>query len=55
MIAEQYEASHPRPVVETLKSGERVIKDPVLTISVIYMRYYFFINVGSLIGQISMV
>ncbi|KAI0104689.1 POT family protein [Nemania sp. FL0031] len=55
MIAEQYEATHPRPVVETLKSGERVIKDPVLTISVIYMRYYFFINVGSLVGQISMV
>ncbi|KAI0554797.1 POT family protein [Xylaria curta] len=55
MIAEQYEASQPRPVVETLKSGERVIKDPVLTISVIYMRYYFFINVGSLVGQISMV
>ncbi|KAF2963446.1 hypothetical protein GQX73_g10118 [Xylaria multiplex] len=55
MIAEQYEASHPRPVVETLKSGERVIKDPVLTISVIYMRYYFFINVGSLVGQISQV
>ncbi|GAW13301.1 hypothetical protein ANO14919_026820 [Xylariales sp. No.14919] len=55
MIAEQYEASHPRPTVETLKSGERVIKDPVLTISVIYMRYYFFINVGSLVGQISMV
>ncbi|KAI3317292.1 POT family protein [Xylariaceae sp. AK1471] len=55
MIAEQYEATHPRAVVETLKSGERVIKDPVLTISVIYMRYYFFINVGSLVGQISQV
>ncbi|TGJ81412.1 hypothetical protein E0Z10_g7355 [Xylaria hypoxylon] len=55
MIAEQYEATHPRPVVETLKSGERVISDPVLTISVIYMRYYFFINVGSLVGQITMV
>ncbi|KAI1181376.1 G-protein alpha subunit-domain-containing protein [Nemania serpens] len=55
MIAEQYEATHPRPVVETLKSGERVIKDPVLTISIIYMRYYFFINVGSLVGSISMV
>lgn len=26
-----------------------------MTISVIYMRYYFFINVGSLVGQISMV
>lgn len=55
MIAEQYEATHPRAVIETLKSGERVIKDPVLTISVIYMRYYFFINVGSLVGSISMV
>lgn len=55
MIAEQYEAGHPRPIVETLKSGERVIKDPVLTISVIYMRYYLFINIGSLVGQISMV
>ncbi|KAI1296965.1 POT family protein [Xylaria venustula] len=55
MIAEQYEAAQPRAVVETLKNGERVIKDPVLTISVIYMRYYFFINVGSLVGQISMV
>ncbi|KAI2631223.1 POT family protein [Xylaria nigripes] len=55
MIAEQYESTQPRPVVETLATGERVIKDPVLTISVIYMRYYFFINIGSLIGQISMV
>ncbi|KAJ2985844.1 hypothetical protein NUW58_g5319 [Xylaria curta] len=55
MIAEQYEAAQPRAIVETLKSGERVIKDPVLTISIIYMRYYFFINVGSLVGQISMV
>ncbi|KAI1433795.1 POT family protein [Xylaria sp. CBS 124048] len=55
MIAEQYESTHPRAIIETLKSGERVVKDPVLTISVIYMRYYFFINIGSLVGQISMV
>lgn len=54
MIAEQYEAQHPRAVIEITKHGERVIVDPVLTISVIYMRYYFFINVGSLTGQISM-
>lgn len=54
MIAEQYEAQQPRAVIKVLKSGERVIVDPVLTISVIYMRYYFFINVGSLVGQISM-
>ncbi|KAI0129181.1 POT family protein [Xylariales sp. AK1849] len=55
LIAEQYEAKQPRATVTTLKSGERVIVDPVLTISVIYMRYYFFINVGSVVGQISMV
>lgn len=54
MIAEQYEAEQPRSVIKVLKSGERVIVDPVLTISVIYMRYYFFINIGSLTGQISM-
>jgi len=55
MIAEQYEAQQPRAVIKTLADGRRVIVDPVLTISVIYMRYYFFINVGSLTGQISMV
>ncbi|KAI1371289.1 PTR2-domain-containing protein [Hypoxylon crocopeplum] len=55
MIAEQYESEQPRAIVETLKSGERVVVDPVLTISIIYMRYYFFINVGSLVGSISMV
>ncbi|OTB02025.1 hypothetical protein M426DRAFT_322985 [Hypoxylon sp. CI-4A] len=55
MIAEQYEHQQPRAVIKTLKSGERVVVDPVVTISIIYMRYYFFINVGSLIGSISMV
>ncbi|KAK8017397.1 POT family proton-dependent oligopeptide transporter [Apiospora rasikravindrae] len=55
LIAEQYESTHPRATVKTLASGERVIEDPIMTISVIYMRYYFFINVGSLVGQISMV
>lgn len=55
MIAEQYESTQPRAVIKVLKSGERVVVDPVLTISVIYMRYYFFINVGSLTGSIAMV
>ncbi|KAI1803196.1 PTR2-domain-containing protein [Daldinia bambusicola] len=55
MIAEQYENTQPRAIIKTLKSGERVVVDPVLTISIIYMRYYFFINVGSLVGSISMV
>ncbi|SPN96531.1 related to PTR2 - Di- and tripeptide permease [Cephalotrichum gorgonifer] len=55
LIAEQYELVQPRATVETLSTGERVIVDPVLTISRIYMRYYFLINFGALIGQISMV
>jgi POT family proton-dependent oligopeptide transporter len=55
LIAEQYEAAHPRLIVYTEKNGERVIHDPYLTISRIYMRYYFFINVGALVGQIAMV
>lgn len=55
LVAEQYELVHPRPTVETLPSGERVIIDPVMTISRIYMRYYFLINTGALVGQISMV
>lgn len=55
LIAEQYESMHPRPVVVVEESGERVIHDPIMTISRIYMRYYFFINVGAMAGQISMV
>lgn len=55
LVAEQYEIVQPRPTVEILASGERVIVDPVLTISRIYMRYYFLINTGALVGQISMV
>ncbi|KAI1385416.1 PTR2-domain-containing protein [Hypoxylon trugodes] len=55
MIAEQYESTQPRAIIKVLKSGERVVVDPILTISVIYMRYYFFINVGSLVGSIAMV
>ncbi|EXJ95412.1 POT family proton-dependent oligopeptide transporter [Capronia coronata CBS 617.96] len=55
LVAEQYEDKHPRAVVITEKSGERVIHDPVMTISRIYVRYYFMINVGALAGQISMV
>jgi proton-dependent oligopeptide transporter, POT family len=51
MIAEQYEHEHPRATVE-IRNGQRVINDPILTISHIYMRYYFFINVGALVGQI---
>lgn len=53
LIAEQYEAQHPKMYIDTLKSGERVIVDPTTTISIIYMRYYWMIQIGALIGQIS--
>ncbi|KAJ9143718.1 Peptide transporter PTR2-A [Pleurostoma richardsiae] len=41
--------------VKTLNSGERVIVDPAITINRVYNWFYMFINVGALIGQISMV
>lgn len=41
--------------VKTLKSGERVLVDPAVTSERIYNWFYFFINVGALAGQISMV
>src|SRR5688500_4395537 len=43
LIAEQYELTQPRMTVETLPSGEKVIIDPIMTISRVYMRYYFLI------------
>ncbi|KAG6895513.1 hypothetical protein C0992_000897 [Termitomyces sp. T32_za158] len=52
LVAEQYRRKH--PFVITQKDGERVIVDPVLTLSRIYMYFYFFINVGALVGQIGM-
>ncbi|KGQ03803.1 putative peptide transporter ptr2 [Beauveria bassiana D1-5] len=45
-----------RLFVKTLpKTGERVIVDPAVTTEKIYMWFYFFINVGALVGQITMV
>lgn len=41
--------------VKTLKSGERVIVDPAVTIERIYNWFYFSINVGALVGQLAMV
>lgn len=46
LIAEQYQNT--RPFVRTLKSGERVIVDPAVTIQRIYMIFYLCINIGSL-------
>ncbi|KAF3031585.1 hypothetical protein E8E11_000709 [Didymella keratinophila] len=55
LVAEQYEQSHSRAFIRTEPSGERVIVDPGITISRVYMRYYLLINIGALTGQISMV
>ncbi|GLB40829.1 putative POT family protein [Lyophyllum shimeji] len=52
LIAEQYKRT--RLFVITTKSGERVIVDPTLTISRVYMYFYLFINIGALVGQIGM-
>ena len=53
LIVEQLGDQH--MFVKTLKSGERVIVNPAITIERIYNWFYFFINVGALVGQISMV
>ncbi|CEL06514.1 Putative Peptide transporter PTR2-A [Aspergillus calidoustus] len=52
LLAEQNEDDQIRVEVQ---NGERVIVDPAITNSRIFLWYYFFINVGSLSGQISMV
>ncbi|KAJ7244647.1 peptide transporter PTR2A [Mycena haematopus] len=52
LVAEQYRRT--KLFVVTTKSGERVIVDPTLTIARVYMYFYLFINVGALVGQITM-
>jgi POT family proton-dependent oligopeptide transporter len=46
LIADQYQRKH--MAIKTLKTGERVIIDPAITIQRIYMIFYWCINVGSL-------
>lgn len=53
LIVEQLHIEHLK--VKTLKSGERVIVDPAITINRVYNWFYMFINVGALIGQLTMV
>lgn len=55
LIAEQYEARHPKQYIKVQKSGERTIVDPTMTVSRIYMYFYMMINIGALAGQIGMV
>ncbi|EKM75449.1 hypothetical protein AGABI1DRAFT_116381 [Agaricus bisporus var. burnettii JB137-S8] len=52
LIAEQYKRT--KIFVITTRHGERVIVDPSLTVSRMYMYFYLFINIGAVIGQISM-
>jgi len=52
LVAEQYRRS--KLFIRTEANGERVIVDPALTISRVYMYFYLFINLGALIGQIGM-
>lgn len=54
LIAEQYRQTKPR-VIKDPKTGERVISDPNITLSRIFLYFYMFINIGSLTGQLSMV
>ncbi|KAK3195915.1 hypothetical protein K4F52_000782 [Lecanicillium sp. MT-2017a] len=41
--------------IKTLKSGERVVIDPAVTTERIFLWFYFCINVGALVGQVTMV
>ena len=53
LLAEQQTEHKKR--IETLPSGERVIVDPTVTTSRIFLYFYLCINIGSLVGQIGMV
>jgi len=52
LVAEQYRKT--KLFVRTTPSGERIIVDPALTTSRIYMYFYLFINIGALVGQVGM-
>lgn len=46
MCAEQYQNAQPK--LKILKSGERVVLDPELTIQRLFMWFYWVVNVGAL-------
>jgi len=52
LIAEQIVGEKLRVV--TTKSGKRIIVDPAVTSARIYNWFYLFINIGALVGQITM-
>ena len=53
LLAEQIKET--RPEIQILKSGERVINDPAVTLSRCYLYFYMMINLGGLAGGIGMV
>ena len=53
LVAEQLPLTKMKVV--TTKKGERVLIDPAVTSSRVYHYFYLFINIGALVGQISMV
>ncbi|PYH95458.1 PTR2-domain-containing protein [Aspergillus ellipticus CBS 707.79] len=53
LIAEQYRDE--QPYIKTLPSGERVIVEHAATVARIYLYFYMMINIGSILGQVSMV
>ena len=53
LVAEQQTDTKMR--IETTKKGERVLVDPVITTSRLFLYFYMCINLGSLVGQIGMV
>ncbi|CAK5277965.1 unnamed protein product [Mycena citricolor] len=53
LVAEQYKKTKSF-VIRLPGDGERVIVDPKLTVSRIYMYFYLVINIGALLGQFSM-
>ncbi|KAL0575147.1 hypothetical protein V5O48_006824 [Marasmius crinis-equi] len=54
LLGEQCLAATPAPVVKVTSKGERVLVDPALTISRVFLYFYLIINVAALIGQISL-
>ncbi|KAK6856238.1 hypothetical protein PG990_000736 [Apiospora arundinis] len=52
LLAEQNQDTHMRVEVQ---KGQRVIVDPAVTNSRIFLWFYFAINVGAVVGQVSMV
>jgi len=53
LLAEQIRQRRPKVIIS--KSGERVIQDPQVTISRVFLYFYMMINLGSLAGGIGMV